>query len=214
MDGSLIFVHSTTTALCAARRSGLVLACWTAVREDRYSNPTAGWLFLSRQQLRHTGPLYALRVLRHHGMTEIGLHAVFRAVVVSRLTYASPAWSGFITATDRQRVDAVISRSKRCGFCPPDMPDFKQLLEDADDQRFERILNNPHHTLYHLLPPQSAASQNYNLRRRTHDRQLHEHQAHLSDCNFYRAMLCIRGTSHGPVSVCVCLSVCHKPVFY
>jgi len=31
---------------------------------------------------------------------------------------------------------------------------------------------------------------------------------------FYRAMLCIRGTSHGPVSVCVCvcvcLSVCHK----
>jgi len=35
---------------------------------------------------------------------------------------------------------------------------------------------------------------------------------------FYRAMLYIRGTSHGPVSVClsVCLSVsvCHKPVFY
>ena len=29
---------------------------------------------------------------------------------------------------------------------------------------------------------------------------------------FYRAMLCICGTSHGPVSVCV--RVCHKPVFY
>jgi len=29
---------------------------------------------------------------------------------------------------------------------------------------------------------------------------------------FYRAMLCIRGTSHGPVSVCV--SVCHKSQFY
>ena len=27
---------------------------------------------------------------------------------------------------------------------------------------------------------------------------------------FYRAMLCIRGTSHGPVSV----SVCHKSEFY
>ena len=25
---------------------------------------------------------------------------------------------------------------------------------------------------------------------------------------FYRAMLCIRGTSHGPVSVCVCLCLC------
>jgi len=33
---------------------------------------------------------------------------------------------------------------------------------------------------------------------------------------FYRAMLCIRGTSHGPVSVsvCLCLCVCHKTVFY
>jgi len=35
---------------------------------------------------------------------------------------------------------------------------------------------------------------------------------------FYRAMLCIRGTSHGPVSGCLCLclsvSVCHKSEFY
>ena len=36
--------------------------------------------------------------------------------------------------------------------------------------------------------------------------------------SFYGAMLCIRGTSHVPVSmsVCVCpsVSVCHKSVFY
>jgi len=35
-------------------------------------------------------------------------------------------------------------------------------------------------------------------------------------CSFYRGMLCIRGTSHGPVSVsvsvCVCLSVCLSQV--
>ena len=29
---------------------------------------------------------------------------------------------------------------------------------------------------------------------------------------YYRAMLRIRGTSHGPVSVCVCLSVCLSQV--
>ena len=42
--------------------------------------------------------------------------------------------------------------------------------------------------------------------------------ATVSSPVFYRAMLYIRGTIHGPVSVClsVCLSVsvCHKPVFY
>jgi len=32
--------------------------------------------------------------------------------------------------------------------------------------------------------------------------------------SFYRAMLCIRGTSHGPVSVCLSVSVCHKSEFY
>jgi len=32
--------------------------------------------------------------------------------------------------------------------------------------------------------------------------------------DFYRAMLCIRGTSHGPVSVRVRPSVCHKSEFY
>jgi len=32
--------------------------------------------------------------------------------------------------------------------------------------------------------------------------------------SFYREMLCIRSTSHGPVPVCLCLSVCHKSEFY
>jgi len=28
---------------------------------------------------------------------------------------------------------------------------------------------------------------------------------HVDRCIFYRAMLCIHGTSHGPASVCVCV---------
>ena len=99
-----------------------------------------------------------------------------RTIVLSRLIYASPAWSGFTTAEDRQRVEAFLRRSKRCGFCPLDLPDFDELLEDADDQLFQRILNNPHHTLHQLLPPQSTASQHYQLRHRTHDRQLPAHK--------------------------------------
>ena len=37
--------------------------------------------------------------------------------------------------------------------------------------------------------PQSAASQNYNLRHRTHDKQLHQHQGHLTNCNFMTRLL-------------------------
>ena len=99
--------------------------------------------------------LYALCVLRHHGLTAAGLHTIFCAVVVSRLTYASPALSGFITTTDHQRVYAFLRRSKRCGFCPADLPEFGELLEKCDDQLFRKIINNPHHTLHRLLPPPS-----------------------------------------------------------
>ena len=68
--------------------------------------------------------LYALRVLRTHGMNAMALQAIFRSVVVAKLMYASSAWCGFIKVADRQRVDAFLRRSKRCGYCPPDLPTF------------------------------------------------------------------------------------------
>jgi len=77
----------------------------------------------------------------------------------------------------------------RSGFCQPDLPEFEQLLEERDDELFDKIKYNPNHTLHQLLPAQSMASQLYNLRDRTHDRQLPAHQKHLLDCNFITRML-------------------------
>jgi len=54
--------------------------------------------------------LYALRILRAHGMDDSDLQTVYRSVVIAKLTYASDAWLG---ATDRQRLDAFIRRSER-----------------------------------------------------------------------------------------------------
>jgi len=48
---------------------------------------------------------------------------------------------------------------------------------------------NQHHILFNLLPPQTIASQKYNLRRRTHDKQLPKHTGHLTDSNFIIRML-------------------------
>jgi len=73
--------------------------------------------------------LYALRVLRHYGLADVCLHTVFRSVVVAKLLYACTAWSGFITASDRHRVDAFLHRSKHCGYCHPDLPTFNKLLD-------------------------------------------------------------------------------------
>jgi len=58
-----------------------------------------------------------------------------------------------------------------------------------DVNLFRSALNNPHHTLHTLLPPQSTTSQNYQLRQRVHDRQLPVHLGHLIDKNFITTTL-------------------------
>jgi len=64
-----------------------------------------------------TGLMYALRVLRTHGIPPVSLHDVFRATVVSEITYCSPAWSGMCSAADRARLDSFLNSCKRLGFC-------------------------------------------------------------------------------------------------
>jgi len=91
--------------------------------------------------------LYALRVLRAKGMPDEALQVVFRSVIVSKLLYASYAWSGFVSHSDRKRVDAFLQRSKRCGFCPPDLSRFDELLEDADSTLFHKVAADSRHVL-------------------------------------------------------------------
>jgi len=53
-----------------------------------------------------SGLLYMLRILRSHGISDASLQDVFRATVLAKLTYCSPAWwSGYCTAADLGRLD-------------------------------------------------------------------------------------------------------------
>ena len=104
--------------------------------------------------------VYALRVLRHHGLGEDGLWTVFRAVVVSRLIYAASAWIGFTTRTDIQRIDAFLRRCKRGGYCSPDLSDFVQLVRKATIGCSEKSSTTQAMfcTDYFLLPQQRSSN--------------------------------------------------------
>jgi len=86
-----------------------------------------------------SGVLYALRILRTHGMLAILLYDVFRSTIVAKLLYCSPAWSGFCSAADVSRLDAFLKRCKRFCYCPNNFPTVSELFSDADDQLFSRI---------------------------------------------------------------------------
>jgi len=68
--------------------------------------------------------LYALKILRAHGLCRMAIQAVFRFVILARLLYALPALWGFARAQDRQNVYSFLRRSARVGFYLSDLPSF------------------------------------------------------------------------------------------
>ena len=131
--------------------------------------------------------LYALRVLKSHGMSEGSLQSVFQSTVVSRLTYASPAWRGFASAAVLDRVDRFLRRSMKAGFYPSNSPMFTELCEVCEDNLFRSILDNNEHPLHHLLPPKMPKLRN--TRTRTHPYQLPNKGDSLHQNNFMIRML-------------------------
>jgi len=103
------------------------------------------------------------------------------------LIVAISSWTSFSNATDQQKIQAFINRSKNAGFCNTELDDFALLCTNADKDLFTKVLSSPDHVLHRLLPP--PVQQNYNLRNRPHNRQLPELSSHLVDCNFIICML-------------------------
>ena len=63
----------------------------------------------------------------------------YRAVVVSRIEYAAPAWSGMCSAADRTRLDSLLRRSKWLGYCQIDQLEVADMFSASDDDFFCRI---------------------------------------------------------------------------
>ena len=134
-----------------------------------------------------TSLLYAMRVLRSHGTPPSSLHDIFRATVVSRIQYAAPAWSGMCSAADRTRLDSLLRRSKRLGYCSDDVPVVADLFNTADDDFFHRVKTNSDHVLQPYLPDQTNIP--YQLRNRSHDITLINKTKFLNDIDFIIRLL-------------------------
>ena len=95
--------------------------------------------------------VYGLRTLRAHGMQKECLHEVFRSTILARLTYASPAWSGFCSADDIKKLESTalstkarkattairnLHRSSNCLLMPQ---------AEADALIFKSVLTNRNH---------------------------------------------------------------------
>src|SRR6218665_1147885 len=94
---------------------------------------------------------FALRALRSHGLRPQELQLVARLTSVASLLYASPAWWGFTTAEQRNRLERLLLRLRRGGFLPADSPSFEELARAANLGLFRSISSNPCHVLRHYF---------------------------------------------------------------
>ena len=112
--------------------------------------------------------MYALKILKAHGLPISSIYNVCRATLVSRLTYAAPAWFGFTNSAEKDRLQAVLNKATRWGLNVRPAPQLQDIIKSADKKLFGKILSCASHVLHSFLPPVKPTSQR--LRRRAHDR--------------------------------------------
>ena len=62
-------------------------------------------------------------------MCDAAIQTIFKSVNATvKFTYAGGAWRGFTKASDRQRIDALLRRSKRHGYYAVHLPMFEQVI--------------------------------------------------------------------------------------
>jgi len=115
--------------------------------------------------------LYALKLLRNHGMSDYSLWVVYKAVVLSKSLHASPAWQGFTSAEDKQCLEASVRRAVRSGLYAADDPLLSHWLQTWTTTYLQtygtiRITHCANSYLAYLI--KLITCKTYNLRPRSH----------------------------------------------
>jgi len=132
--------------------------------------------------------MYALRVLRSHGLSEQSLKDVFQATVVGKLLYyCAPAWSRFCSAADctRLRPSSFLRRCDKLGYMEKhhvDIYNISTMFQEADDALFCTILSNRSHVLCTYLSERPEIA--HSLRTRNHNKFLIPKTSNLGDRHF------------------------------
>src|SRR5271163_730131 len=79
--------------------------------------------------------LYALKILKAHGLPTASLYNVCQATPISRMTYAAPAWYGFTKAANRCSLQAVLIKATRWGLNKYPASQLGELVKTADKKQ-------------------------------------------------------------------------------
>ena len=92
-----------------------------------------------------------MKLLRDQGLPSKELHCIFHALVASKIRYAMPAWSGFLSAHLVGQINGLLKRAHRYGFTM-DVISVEDSAKSADDSKLFKSITHSNHYLHFLLP--------------------------------------------------------------
>lgn len=111
--------------------------------------------------------LFALRMLRHHGLDDRLIHQVYDSKILTKLLYALPSWWGFLSQAAKNQLESFVRKSCKLNYCKPAYKTISEIAKQLDLDLFQNITANTNHCLHHLLPP--IKQTHYNLRAKGHN---------------------------------------------
>ena len=124
--------------------------------------------------------LFLLSQLKYQNLSGAALDVIFHALIVSKITYALPAFAGHITVADKNRINKLFRKAFRRHLVNH-LFDIDTLIVKHDSSLF-RSLKHPDHCLHYLLP--ETRSNTMQLRLRGHNYTLAQIQTTLFKNSF------------------------------
>ena len=106
--------------------------------------------------------LYLLNQIKKQGLPKAELLSVFEAIVLTRILYASPAWSGYASANNIDSLQTVLIKAKRWKIVDKDYQ-LVDLFQDCDRTLFSAAQSSKH-SLNHLFQVKQQHSHKMSLR--------------------------------------------------
>ena len=104
---------------------------------------------------------------KKQGLTLAKLQTVFDAIVLSRVLYGAPAWSGYAQSTDIDCIQKILMKAKRWQIISKEY-NIVDLFKDCDKSLFKAVLNTKH-SLNHLFHDKQQYIPCMTLRPRGHN---------------------------------------------
>ena len=127
--------------------------------------------------------LYLLSQLKHQNLSPTAMDVIFHALILSKLTYALPAFAGHISISDINKINKFFRKAFRRGLVTQ-IFDINTLISKFDHQLFKSI-QYPDHCLHNLLPEKRTSNHSRQLRPRGHDYAL----THIQSTTFKNAFI-------------------------